>query len=219
MYKLYLFDEYKQVTEEFIIRALQFLPENRRNRALRYRKATDRINCVITYLMLRYGLRECFGITSFKIELGKYGKPFLADYPNVHFSISHCDIGNAVVVANFPIGVDIQEVRPFSWNVAKRVCSGQELAELEKCANQDKLFTRMWTAKESYAKMIGQGVLYAFSSINTNNLSLDTTILEMNDYFVAVSGQMINVSEEYTIKKLSLPILNGFLYYSCNQNQ
>lgn len=219
MYKLYLFDEYKQVTEEFIIRALQFLPENRRNRALRYRKATDRINCVITYLMLRYGLRECFGITSCKIELGKYGKPFLADYPNVHFNISHCDIGNAVVVANFPIGVDIQEVRPFSWNVAKRVCSGQELAELEKCANQDKLFIRMWTAKESYAKMIGQGVLYAFSSINTNNLSLDTTILERNDYFVAVSGQMINVSEECIIKKLQQPILSGCLCSSCHQNQ
>lgn len=200
MYKLYLFDEYKQVTEEFIIRALQFLPENRRNRALRYRKATDRMNCVITYLMLQYGLRECFGITSNKIELGKYGKPFLADYPNVHFNISHCDIGNVVVVANFPIGVDIQEVRPFSWNVAKRVCSGQELAELKKCANRDKLFMRMWTAKESYAKMIGQGVLYAFSSINTTKLSLDTTILDMDDYFVAVSGQMINISGECTIK-------------------
>lgn len=219
MYKLYLFDEYKQVTEEFIIRALQFLPENRRNRALRYRKATDRINCVITYLMLRYGLRECFGITSFKIELGKYGKPFLADYPNVHFSISHCDIGNAVVVANFPVGVDIQEVRPFSWNVAKHVCSGQELTELEKCANRDRLFIKMWTAKESYAKMVGQGILYDFRSINTTNPSVNSILLDMSDYFVAVSGQMINVSEECIIKKMRQPILNGLLYYSCNQNQ
>lgn len=201
MYKLYLFDEYKQVTEEFIIRALQFLPENRRNRALRYRKATDRMNCVITYLMLQYGLRECFGITSNKIELGKYGKPFLAEHPNVHFNISHCDIGNAVVVADFPVGVDIQEVRPFSWNVAKHVCSGQELTELEKCANRDRLFIKMWTAKESYAKMVGQGILYDFRSINTTNPSVDSILLDMSDYFVAVSGQMINVSEECIIKK------------------
>lgn len=113
--------------------------------------------------MLRYGLRECFGITSCKIELGKYGKPFLADYPNVHFNISHCDIGNAVVVANFPVGVDIQEVRPFSWNVAKHVCSGQELTELEKCANRDRLFIKMWTAKESYAK------IYAPPALNIPN--------------------------------------------------
>ncbi|MCH5260220.1 MAG: hypothetical protein J1F18_10720, partial [Lachnospiraceae bacterium] len=67
MYKLYLFDEYEQITEDFVVRALQFLPENRRIRALRYRRTIDRWNCVITYLMLLYGLRECFGITSFEL--------------------------------------------------------------------------------------------------------------------------------------------------------
>ena len=30
MCKLYLFDEYENVTEEFIVRALQLLPKNRR---------------------------------------------------------------------------------------------------------------------------------------------------------------------------------------------
>ena len=34
MYKLYLFDEYEKVTEEFLVRALRLLPENRRARAL-----------------------------------------------------------------------------------------------------------------------------------------------------------------------------------------
>lgn len=166
MYKLYLFDEYEEVTEEFIARALRLLPENRRIRALRYRRAIDRWNCVITYLMLKYGLRECFGITSFELAFGKYGKPYLPEYPDVHFNISHCDAGCAVVVADCPVGVDIQDGRPFSWDVARQVCCERELAKLEQCLNRDELFTKMWTIKESYGKMIGEGI-YELEKLDT----------------------------------------------------
>lgn len=167
MFKLYLFDKYEQVTEEFIIRALRFLPESRRIRALRYRRTIDRWNCVITYLMLLYGLRECFGITSFELAFGEYGKPYLFEYPDVHFSISHCDAGSVVAVADCPIGVDIQDVRPFSWDIARQVCCEQELAELEKCVNRDKLFAEMWSMKESYGKMTGEGIRYGLDNFDT----------------------------------------------------
>lgn len=156
---LYLFDQYEQVSEELISRALLLLPEERRVRALRYRRKIDRYNCVITYLMLHYGLRECYGIKSFKMAYGEYGKPYLPDYPGIHFNISHCDTGCAVVVADYPVGVDIQDVRPFSWDVARRVCSEQELAELERCVDRDTLFTKIWVIKESYGKMMGVGIL------------------------------------------------------------
>lgn len=164
--KLYLFDQYEKISEEFMSRALPFLPEERRNRALKYRRRIDRDNCVITYLMLHYGLRECFGIKSFKMAYGEYGKPYLPDYPDVYFNISHCEIGCAVVVADCPVGVDIQDVRPFSWEVAKRVCSERELTELEKSSDRDRLFTKMWAMKESYGKMVGSGILVSVFSQN-----------------------------------------------------
>lgn len=163
---LYLFDQYEQVSEELIKRALPLLPEDRRARALRYRRKIDRDNCVITYLMLHYGLRECYGIKSFKMAYGEYGKPYLSDYPDVHFNISHCDAGCAVVVANRPVGVDIQDVRPFSWEVAKRVCSERELEELGKSPERDKLFTKMWAVKECYSKLIGKGIFYEAKKID-----------------------------------------------------
>lgn len=169
MYKLYLFDEYEQVTEEFIIRALPFLPENRRTRALRYRKIIDRWNCVITYLMLQYGLRECFGITSFELEFGEHGKPYLPEYPDVHFNISHCDAGCAVAVADCPVGVDIQDVRPFSWDIARQVCCERELAELIESVDQEKLFTKMWAMKESWVKMVGAGIACGMQAVDTIN--------------------------------------------------
>lgn len=172
MYKLYLFDEYEQLSEGFINRALQFLPENRRVRALRYRRKIDRWNCVITYLMLQYGLRECFSITSFEIALGEYGKPYLPQFPNVHFNISHCDTGCAIAVADCPVGVDIQDIRPFSWDVAKRVCCERELAALGASVERDKLFTKMWTAKECYGKVSGTGILNKTKGIDTTKIDM-----------------------------------------------
>lgn len=158
MYKLYLFDDYERLSEEFIACSLKFLPADRRIRALRYRRRIDRWNCVITYLMLQYGLKECFGITSFEVAFGEYGKPYLPEYPHAYFNISHCDAGCAVVVSDRPVGVDIQDVRPFSWDVARRVCCKRELKELEESAEPDKLFTKMWAIKESYGKMVGVGM-------------------------------------------------------------
>lgn len=168
MYKLYLFDDYEYLSEEFIVYSLAFLPADRRIRALRYRRRIDRWNCVVAYLMLMYGLRECFGITSFEMAFREYGKPYLPEYPHVHFNISHCDAGCAVAVSNQPVGVDIQDVRPFSWNVAKQVCCERELAELEKSADRDELFTKMWAMKESYGKLIGKGILYEAKKIDTS---------------------------------------------------
>ena len=173
MYKLYLFDEYEQLSEKFIVSALQFLPENRRIRALRYRRTIDRWNCVITYLMLQHGLRECFGIASFEIAFGEYGKPYLLEYPHVHFSISHCDAGCAVVVADCPVGVDIQDVQPFSWDVAKRVCCERELAELGASEERDKLFIKMWTVKECYGKIVGTGILNKMKGVDTTEIAMD----------------------------------------------
>lgn len=169
-----MFDEYEWLSEELISRSLRILPESRRTRALKYRRAIDRWNCVITYLMLLYGLRECFGITSFEIAFGAYGKPYLSGYPRIHFSISHCNTGCVVAVSDRPIGVDIQDLRPFSWDVAKQVCCQRELNELGRCPEKEQLFAQMWVMKESYGKMIGIGMLCEFQKDcwNKNNISI-----------------------------------------------
>lgn len=181
-----MFDEYVRLSEEFIARSLRFLPEKRRTRALRYRRTIDRWNCVITYLMLQYGLRECFGITSFEIAFGKYGKPYLPEYPQAHFSISHCDVGCAVTISNHSVGVDIQDVRPFSWNVAKRVCCQRELDELMNCSEREQLFAKIWAMKECYGKMIGTGILYEFQNDCWNKIDVPVYVYERKNYIIGL---------------------------------
>lgn len=193
MYKLYLFNQYEDITEEFIFRALPFLPEERRIRALRYRRKIDRDNCVITYLMLCYGLRECFGIKSFAMAYGEYGKPYLPDYPDVHFNISHCDKGCAVVVSDFPVGVDIQDVHPFSWAVANRVCSEQELSKLEKSRDRGILFTEMWVIKECLGKTAGMGI---YKGMRENGLADDSLNLRTFQVYGCSIGVCIRAKRE-----------------------
>ena len=93
------------------------------------------------------------------------------------FNISHCDTGCAVVVADCSVGVDIQDIRPFSWKVAKRVCCERELIELEDSADRDKLFTMMWTMKECYGKVAGTGILNKMKGFDTTKI--DTGIFHL----------------------------------------
>lgn len=106
----------------------------------------------MTHLMLLYGLRECFGIKSFKIALGKYDKPVLSKCPEVHFSIGHCNTGCVVAVADRPVGVDIQDVRPVLREVAQQVCSARELEEFDQSQNQDRFLQEYGWQKKAMGK-------------------------------------------------------------------
>lgn len=164
-----MFGELERVSEHFIQSALPMLPEERRRKAMHYRQANGRKNCVIAYLMLKIGLKECFQIVDFTLGYGEHGKPYLAEYPDVYFNISHCGCGCAVAVADSPIGVDIQDVRPFNREIAERVCCKEELELMERSSGRDREFTRIWAMKESYVKMTGQGIGCDLTAINALN--------------------------------------------------
>lgn len=158
MLGIYFFRQQELLSEAFLLRALPLLPPERQKKANRYRRDMDRKNCIVSWLLLRAALREHFGIRDFALQYGKYGKPFLNGCPDVFFCISHCAGGCVVTVADHPIGIDIERVRPFSMDVAKYVCTKAELRMLERAADRALLFTRIWTGKESRCKMTGEGI-------------------------------------------------------------
>ncbi len=186
MYRIYLFEQLEMVTEKFIEWVLPLLPVERRKKAISYHQLNDRRNCVITYLMLKIALKQCFRIAEFTLQYDDYGKPLLAEYPNVYFNISHCRCGCVAVVADYPVGVDIQDIRPFSWKVAGKVCCKKELELLEKSPDRSREFTRMWAMKESYTKMTGQGLGYDFVKINTLSQQI-TQVIDREKYVISIS--------------------------------
>ncbi len=124
-------------------------------------------------LLLRRALREQYGIDGGdgrKPDLieGAHGKPYLREYPQIQFNISHC-MGLAVLaVGDCSVGIDVEYVRPYREPLLKRVLSAAELRQMEAAgeAGREELFFRFWTLKESCVKAVGCGITVPLQDIS-----------------------------------------------------
>lgn len=76
---------------------------------------------------------------------------------NGHISISHTEGYAACAISRQPVGIDVEREHTFSKAAAKRILSPQEEL-LRESANEDELLSRIWTVKESFLKMTGEGI-------------------------------------------------------------
>ena len=106
--------------------------------------------------LLRYALNKDYGISDTTVVKTDRGKPYLADYPHIHVSITHTDTLVAVAVGDVPVGVDAQTVTDKIYGrVAERMFTA---GEREYAAKSHENFCEVWTKKESYVKMTGEGL-------------------------------------------------------------
>lgn len=122
-----------------------------------------RIEHEFAYSLLSEALRTRFGINSFTVERDAGGKPFLAEYPDIKFNISHCS-GLAVCgISDAEIGVDAELVRTYNVNAIKRIFSEEEAKLVEASEKPDYDFFRIWTLKECFGKYLGKGLFPGIS--------------------------------------------------------
>ncbi|MCL2603347.1 MAG: 4'-phosphopantetheinyl transferase superfamily protein [Defluviitaleaceae bacterium] len=153
---IYLYEHNQIINNSLIERLIQNMPKERQEKALKYKKTIDRDFCAIGYWLLCKGLKNEYNIIeNLQLDYSKYGKPSLSAYPEIHFNISHCDAGVACVVSTVETGIDMQDIRPYNPAVARRVCTAEEMEQLEKSKNPEILFCKLWTIKESSIKMCG----------------------------------------------------------------
>lgn len=85
------------------------------------------------------------------------GKPyFLRGGP--HFSLTHTKTMAFCALSRQPVGVDAETVRPVRPLVAARTMNPLELAWLEAQEDPDRGFLTLWTAKEAWVKLTGEGL-------------------------------------------------------------
>lgn len=115
------------------------------------------------YRLLSEALQTHFGINSFTVERDAGGKPFLAEYPDIKFNISHCS-GLAVCgISDVEIGVDAELVRTYNVKVMKRIFSEGEAELVAASEKPDYDFFRIWTLKECLGKYLGRGLFPGIS--------------------------------------------------------
>ncbi len=139
--------------------ALPLLPAWRRKQALGLRRELDRRLCAAAYLLLCRGLRAEYGMEEPpEFAYAEGGKPSLKGRSDIHFSLSHCPAAALCAIATEPIGADIERIRPYNAELARRVLNAAELRLVEASPMPEVELTRLWTMKESLLKLTGEGI-------------------------------------------------------------
>ena len=125
-------------------------------------KKTDCTDEAVAGLAHEYcRLAGCAG-GDFSVARAERGKPYFEKAPSVHFSVSHTGDIFACAFSDAPVGVDIQEYkhRPDEAERCKKIAARffhrDEIDALD--ADTVSAFYNIWTAKEAYVKLTGQGI-------------------------------------------------------------
>ena len=140
--------------------ALNKVGPQRREAALRYVKESDRKLSLAAFLLLQGALEKEYGIMEPPLfSFGPHGKPFLRDYPDIHFNMSHCSEAVLCIVSDSPVGCDIETVeKSLDMDLCKYCCSPLEIEAILSSDNPEVAFCLLWTRKEAFLKWTGEGL-------------------------------------------------------------
>lgn len=139
--------------------ALSSVSMQRRNHALHYRQEHDRRLSLSAYVLLQKALQQEFGILDPPIfNYSPQGKPLLRDYPDIHFSLSHCRQATACVIDSQPVGIDIESIDAYREDIVDVTMNKKEQEMIATAPSCALAFIRLWTQKESLLKFTGQGM-------------------------------------------------------------
>ncbi len=136
----------------------------RRLRADRYRLSEDRIRCLGAGLLLQFVL----GLRDEDLAYGPQGKPYCPARPELSFSLSHSGMLAVLAVSQRAVGADVEEIRPEKESfrlIAARYFTEEEQREVQRPSEEGggvldmAAFARIWTKKEAYVKMTGEGIV------------------------------------------------------------
>lgn len=94
----------------------------------------------------------------FAYSYSENGRPIVF---GAHMSLSHTGGAAMAALSLLPVGADIERERRVSARIAKRIMSESEYAEFRQLDEAEKTarILECWTAKESYLKLTGEGIL------------------------------------------------------------
>lgn len=143
------------------------LDRNRLKKVSELKNEKEKVRSIFAGLLLRYAFFQAgYDIKMWQqveIEKGAYGKPQIRGNHDLHYSLSHSGEWVVCAVDTMPVGADIQEMKSWQWQLAKKFYHKDEYNRLLALKEMDtdrqtKEFYSMWTAKESVVKQIGRGI-------------------------------------------------------------
>lgn len=130
--------------------------------------------------------------------LNKNGKMYFPRVEDFYINLSHGGDYAACVYDSKEVGIDIEGIRQYKENVAGRICSQEEMQAffaLKKEEEKNSAFTRLWTRKESMAKLSGEGIAGLLSG-RTGGRIYTRTYMPAADCFLSVSSHEDDFPDE-----------------------
>ena len=149
---------------------------------------TSKIEKAVSFLLKRKFVGD--------YSLNEYGKPISKDK---YFNVSHSKGIVAIALSEYPIGLDLELIRPYRESLKTLICNDIENEYIK--SSED--FYKVWTSKESLVKCIGTGFkcnlkaipalplegrkeysgkTYSAKALKINNIAISLT-LETNQEF------------------------------------
>lgn len=221
------------ITDENIYKISSFIDPYKRDKIEKFINKKDKIRTLVGEMLIRTVIGEELNIKNLDIifQRNRYGKPWLKDYPEFNFNISHSGEFVLCAVDHMPIGVDVEKIKSLEYEgIASSFFTKEENEYIFNDDLQNNLnkFYEIWTLKESYVKCCGQGLsipLKSFSiKIDSNreiSLISDNKINEYKfkeffigeDYKVAVCT-LNSDTVDYIIKIDQNNLINDYLEFS-----
>lgn len=167
-----------------IKKAYLSVPQSRREKADKLSFSEDKKRSLGAALLLNLILKD----KDFQLETEESGKPFIKGNP-FYISLSHSGDYAVLAVSEKPIGCDIEKIREINPEMPKKIF-GEEITEKEK-------FFELWTKKESYLKLSGEG-LKALNKPQSRGYSFFETALSGYKCAVCIKGE----KADFTVKKI-----------------
>ncbi len=199
------------ISEEELDKLCLLIDSEKSYRVKKFINKKDKIRTLIGEILIRTIIIENLKIDNKHIRLSKnpYGKPYLKEYPNFNFNISHSGDYVLCAIDDKPIGVDVEEIKHLEFEeIAKNFFTTREF---EYIVNEDSKFQldrfyELWTLKESYIKCCGQGL----------SIPLESFSIKINKYKnIKVINN--NKNREHTFKLFDIEL--GYKVAVCSLNK
>lgn len=124
-------------------------------------------------------------IYEYEIIKNKYGKKYLKTN-ELYFNISNKDNITVIAISDKEIGIDIESIK-YNSSILNTICTESEKEYILNSVDKENDFTKMWTMKESYVKMIGLGLKYDLKKVDTIALKNKFIIKKYKNYIISIS--------------------------------
>lgn len=146
------------------------LPNFRKQKINRLFLTKDKAQSGLAYILLMYATAINGIEVDFKIDGN--GKPYDAN-GNCFFNISHCRDSVACIIGSSPNGIDVESIiNQECYDIINNVCNNNEIILLKRSKKPLLEFTKLWTFKESYLKMMGTGIIGDLKKVCYNNCNV-----------------------------------------------